>query len=658
MSQTARLILGCAVAISITTAGARAQTAGKALFESRCAVCHGGDANGGEFAPGILNRIVNRTDADVAGVIENGLPARGMPAVKMEAPERVSLVGYLRSMRLPQHGGMIPQEADVRLAGGKTLHGLAVNQSFGDMQLRTPDGRMHLLRKEAALYPEVTYREVTSQTDWPGYDGTPMGNRFSTLRQVNRSNAAKLAPKWIFSLPNTIPLEATPLVVEGIMYVSSANECYALDAGSGRQIWHYQRAHTKGMEGKANRGVAVAGDRVFLAIDNARFVALNRFTGLLLWEKEMADPKENYFATSAPLIAGNLVVSGIGGGDSGVRGFLVAYDQATGREAWRFWTVPGKGEAGAETWNGKDYAHPGGATWTTGSYDAAANLLYWQVGNPGPDHNGDDREGDNLYSDSVIALDPATGKLKWHYQFTPHDVWDWDAGEPLLLVDTVWQGAPRKLLLQANRNGFFYVMDRLTGKLLLGKPFVKKVTWASGIGANGRPVKTENQLPSVEGTKVCPALLGGTNWWSASFDGAQGLMFVQTIESCGVFFKVPEAWEAGRGFTGGNARYAPGDPPERILRAIDINTGKIAWELPQTGGGEARSGTLATAGGLVFFGEDSGAFMALDSATGKMLWHFQTSQTLRASPMTYVFDNRQMIALASGSNVMVFGLVE
>ena len=346
------------------------------------------------------------------------------------------------------------------------------------MQLRTADGRVHLLRREGSRF-----REVTSQVDWSSYDGQLTANRFSALKQIDRTNVAKLKPRWIFSMPDTPSSEMTPLVHQGIMYVTSGNECYALDAGTGRQIWHYQRQRTKGQGARVNRGAALAGDRVFMVTDDARLIALNRFTGELLWDTVMADYRENYFATSAPLIAGDLVIPGIGGGDSGVRGFLAAFDQRTGKEAWRFWTIPAAGEAGSETWNGKGMAHPGGATWFTGSYDPELKLLYWQVGNPGPDHNGDQREGDNLYSDSVVALDVQTGKLKWHYQFTPHDVWDWDAQEPLVLADTVWQGQPRKLMLQANRNGFFYVLDRTNGKLLLGKPFANKVTWAKEIAA-------------------------------------------------------------------------------------------------------------------------------------------------------------------------------
>ncbi len=647
---------GCIILAALATAStvaAQSTAPGKRVFEEQCAMCHGGDGNGGEFAPGIVIRIVNRTDADVRTVVLEGLPNRGMPPMKLNEKEIEDLLAYLRTLRPPRRGDLVPIPVTVQTTDGRKLNGLSVNRSFEDMQLRTPDNRIHLLRKEGDRY-----RPVTSQADWPSYDGQPNGNRFSAITQIDKANVARMTPKWIYSLADTVPLETTPLVVEGIMYITGTNECYAVDAGTGREVWRYQRQRTKGMGGKVNRGAAISGDRVFMVTDHAHLIALDRFTGALLWDSEMADYRQNYAATSAPLIVGDLVVSGIAGGDGGVRGFLVAFDQKTGKEAWRFWTIPAAGEPGSETWNGKSFAHPGGATWFTGSYDAEQKMLFWQVGNPGPDHNGDEREGDNLYSDSVVALDPATGKLKWHYQFTPHDEWDWDAAEPLTLVDAPWGGQQRKLLLQANRNGFFYVIDRTNGKLLLGKPFVKKLTWAKEIGANGRPVRSPDQEPTAKGTKTCPAVLGAANWWSTAFDPSSGLYYIQAIESCGIYLKRPSDWQAGRGFMGGSSRNAPTDPPQRFLRAIDIKTGKIAWELPQNGSGESRAGTLATASGLVFFGEDSGAFMAADSSNGKVLWHFQTSQSLRASPMTYTFDNKQFVALASGSNIIAFGVME
>src|SRR3989440_8749308 len=360
------------------------------------------------------------------------------------------LVAYLRTLKPRRVREMT--RATIETIGGRKLQGVVLNESSGDLQLQTADKQVHLLRKEGEKF-----REATSQTDWPSYNGDTRGNRYSALTQINRSNVARLAPKWIFSLPNTAPLQATPVVVAGMMYMTSANECYALDAGSGRMIWHYQRPRTRNLTGNAaggiNRGVALAGDRIFMVTDHAHIIALNRLTGSLLWETEMADWHQNYNATGAPLAVGNLVVTGTSGGDEGVRGFVAAFDQATGREVWRFWTAPRRGEPKADTWQGAGIEHPGATTWLTGTYDPELDTLYWPTGNPSPDLIGDDRPGDNLYSDSVVALDAKSGTLKWHFQFTPHDVWDYDAQETPALVDATWENRPRRLLVQANRNG-------------------------------------------------------------------------------------------------------------------------------------------------------------------------------------------------------------
>jgi alcohol dehydrogenase (cytochrome c) len=523
------------------------------------------------------------------------------------------------------------------------------------MQLLGDDRRTHLLREATS----GRYREVTSQTGWTMYNGQPSGNRYSALTQIAPGNVSRLAPQWVFTLPNLSQGQVTPVVVDGVMYVSAANDLYALDAGSGRQVWNYRRPRTRGLTGVAargvNRGVAVSGDRVFMATDHAHLIALNRASGALLWETEMADWHQNYNGTGAPMIVGSLVISGIAGGDEGARGFVAAYDQATGKEVWRFWAVPARGEPGSDSWKGSAIDHPGAATWMTGSYDAELDTLYWAIGNPGPDMIGDDRQGDNLYSDSVVALDPKTGRRKWHFQFTPHDVHDYDAQQPIVLVDATWQGKPRKLLLQANRNGYFYVLDRVTGEYLSGTPFIKTITWASGLTKDGRPIVVPNMEPTREGRRVCPSLEGASNWYSASFSPRTGLFYVQTNDKCGVFTRVDQTWEAGKGFMGGTFAAAP-EPARRVLRAIDIHTGKVAWELPQSGNVDSWGGVLATASDLVFFGDDSGAFAAADAKSGKRLWSFQTSQVWKASPMTYVFDNRQMLAIASGPNILAFGL--
>ena len=630
---------------------------GRLLFEKNCARCHGADGNGGELGPAIGARLARRNDQQLAALIREGLPAQGMPPNQVTDAEMAPLARFLRTLQ--RRGLSRPVvRLKIQTTDGKTLDGEVLNQGFDDLQLRTGDQRVHLFRRVGDRY-----REVTSETGWPGYNGDPGGNRYTTLSEITRANVARLGPRWIFTLPNTARLEVTPVVVDCIMYVPSANECYALDVGSGRQIWHYQRPRTRGLAGDAsggiNRGVAVAGDRVYMETDDARLIALNRFTGELLWDTEMADWHQNYFATSAPLAIGSLVVAGVGGGEHGSRGFLAAFDQATGKEAWRFWTVPKPGEPGSETWEGKGIAHGGGPTWFTGTYDAELDTVFWPTGNPSAEYNGDDRLGDNLYSDCILALDARTGKLKWYYQSTPHDLWDWDATETPIVVNAPWEGRPRKLLLQANRNGFFYVFDRTDGKLLLAKPFVKNLTWASGVGPDGRPVKLPNQEPTAAGTRVCPSQDGATNWFSPSFSPSTGLYYVQTFEKCSVYTKSdPGAWEAGKTYLGGSQRRPPGETPERVLKAIDIRTGRIAWELPQPGPADSWGGTLATATGLVIFGEEGGALMAVDAASGKPLWSFQTNQTWKASPMTYQFDQKQYVAVASGSNIIVFGILE
>ena len=541
------------------------------------------------------------------------------------------------------------------MADGSAVHGVALNRTATDAQLLADDGDLHLLRRAGD-----TCRRVTSQADWPTYHGDRGGNRYSPLDQINRGNVARLAPAWMFPLPGAEPAGHAGRRRRGhVRHQRQRVLCARRRIGPAHLA--LQRPRTKGLAGDAaagiNRGVAVDGDRVFMVTDDAHLLALNRFTGDLVWETAMADWRQNYGATSAPLVVGTLVVSGISGGDEGVRGFLAAFDQATGKEVWRFWTVPRPGEPGSETWRGTAIEHGCAATWLTGTYDADLHTLYWPTGNPCPDYDGAERQGDNLYSDSILALDPATGRLKWHFQYTPHDLWDWDAQQPPVLVDTTWEGRPRQLLLHANRNGFFYVLDRTTGALLLAKPFVKKLTWARGIGADGRPMLNPDQTPTADGRTVCPAVEGATNWFSTAFSPATGLYYVQALEKCTVYARTPETWRAGQSFYGGSTRQ-DGETGQKVLRAIDMQTGAIAWELPQTGRGSSWGGTLATAGGLVFFGEDSGALMAVDAATGAPLWQFQTNVLWKASPMTYVFDGRQHIAVAAGPNIMAFRLVE
>ena len=517
--------------------------------------------------------------------------------------------------------------------------------------------------------PATTRGSVSSEhllnitgTNWPTYNGRPDGNRYSPLTQISKANVAGLAPRWSFPAATGRDLETTPVVINGTMYVTAVNTVYALDAKTGQQIWKWSRPTTKGLVGDAasgiNRGVAILGDRVFVVTDNAHLVALHRVTGGLIWETEMADSRQHYGATSAPLVVKDLVLSGVSGGDEGNRGFLSAYKASTGERVWRFWTIPSRSDPEASTWKGKDLEHGCGSTWFTGTFDISTDTLFWPVGNPCPDFDGEERQGDNLYTDSVLAFDPATGKLKWYYQFTPHDVHDWDATETPMLVDATYQGRSRKLLLHGNRNGFFYVLDRTTGKPLTATPFVRKLTWASKIGPDGRPVLTDTWKPTAEGTEICPSMDGASNWMSPAFHPGTGLFYLQALEKCNVYTRRPESWKQGESFYGGAVKPSPHETPRKYLRAIDINTGQIRWEREQTGNGNGWGGVLATAGGLVFSCDDSGEFIARDAKSGDALWHYNANVRWHASPMTYAIDGRQFIAVAAGSTVIAFAVAE
>jgi len=438
-------------------------------------------------------------------------------------------------------------------------------------------------------------------------------------------------------------LEVTPLVAEGIMYATGPHEAFALDARTGREIWEYSRPRASLMAGDAalgtNRGVAILGDKVFMATDDAHLIALNRTTGHLVWEVRMPDKPMHYGSTLAPLIVKDMVIAGVSGGDWGMRGFVAAYRASTGERLWRRWTIPAKGEPGAETWGGNPPEDSGGATWLTGSYDPETDTLYWPTGNPFPDSDDRARPGDNLYTNCILALDPKSGALKWFYQVTPHDVYDWDAAAPLVLVDTKYQGRQRKLLLHADKNGFFYVIDRTNGHLLLARKFVR-VTWASGIGSDGRP-----QLLPQHGI-VCPRV--GTNWNATAFSPSTRLFYLMAYEKCSVKL-------SSRSAKGGRP---PEESGEKYLRALDIDSGKTVWQVPQYGPGEGKrdAGVLATAGGILFYGDPSGDVVAADARDGKPLWHFPTNGENKASPIAYAVDGKQFIALAVGPNILCFGL--
>lgn len=501
-------------------------------------------------------------------------------------------------------------------------------------------------------------RGAPSGANWISYNGDYSGRRYSSLDQVNAANVGQMRAQWVFHSPVGSVLEATPAVVDGIMFVTAANDTFALDARTGRVIWHYSRPISEGLIDDASqhvsRGVGLWRSRVYVETDNAHLLCLDARSGHLLWDVAYAPPG-NYGATSVPLIVGDKVLVGTSGGDDGVRGFLAAFDARSGKLAWRFWTIPAPGEPGSSSWPKRMYLRGGGTTWMPGSYDPELNTLYWATSNPSPDFDGSVRPGDDLYTDCVLALDPDTGKLKWHFQFTPHDLFDYDATETLVLVDATYQGKARKLLLQADRNGFVYVLDRGNGQFLSATPFIKKLNWAKGIDPHGRPVRTQVQ-PTEQGARVCPSYAGATNWFSPSYNPATGLLYFMALEDCDLYFRKPQPYSPGRTYYSTGVRRVPGEHGQKILMAYDLATATIKWRYPQAGEGYSAGGTLTTAGGLVFFGDNANSFEAVNAKTGAPLWHFNTGQNMHASPMTYAVNGKQHVAIAAGSDLFSFAL--
>jgi alcohol dehydrogenase (cytochrome c) len=496
--------------------------------------------------------------------------------------------------------------------------------------------------------------------NWISYNGDYSGRRYSSLDQIHAANVAELRAAWVFHAQNSNRLETTPVVVDGMMFVTAANEASALDARTGRVVWHHSRPNSEGLIDDAsshlNRGVAIWHDRVFMETDNAHLLCLDARSGAQIWDVAYADWNKNYGATSAPLVVKDKVLVGTSGGDDGVRGFVAAFDAMSGKLAWRLWTIPGPGEFGSESWPLKMYLRGGGTTWMPGTYDPSLNLIFWGTSNPAPDFNDDVRPGDDLYTDCVLAIDPDTGKLKWYFQFTPHDLFDYDAVETPMLIDAVYRGEPRQLLVEANRNGYLYILDRTNGKFLSAVPFVEKLNWAKGIDEQGRPIRTDVR-PTPEGTRICPGYSGATNWYSPSYNEATHLVYFLSLEQCQIYFSKPtEEFREGKTFYSTGVKRIPKEDAQKVLVAYDLDSGRFAWKYVQNGRGRSSGGTLTTAGGLLFFGDDAGSFEAADARTGKALWHFNTGQDMSASPMAYAVEAKQYVAVAAGSDVFSFTL--
>jgi glucose dehydrogenase len=548
------------------------------LFNQHCASCHASTAK----APSLRANphVAAQTDDELLSFLKRGNPGAGMPAFgELPSADLLSLVSYVRT--LSPNGPTPSNPAAAKI----TWHG-------------------------------VTYG------DWSSYNGGVSSNRYSILKQIDTGNVSNLKLKWIYPT-QYFGLETSPLALDGVIYFTAPNQVLAIDALTGADIWKYSRPQTPGLQGDAklgtNRGVAILDEKIFFVTDDAHLLAINRANGELIWDVLIPDEPRKYGGTIAPLIVNDKVVVGVAGADHGIRGFVAAFSITDGKLVWRHWTVPDKPDV------------LGGSTWLTGSYDPQTDTLYWPTGNPYPDSEDKDRPGDNLYTDCILALNAKTGELKWHYQFTPHDVLDRDATEPPVLIDATYQGTPRKLLLHADRNGFFYVLDRSNGELLLAKPFLKRVDWASSIGPDGRPVVVD---PSG-----CPS--DAANWSPTAYSSATGLYYFLALEEC----------------IGKPTGY-PDQTGQRYLRAVNIETGQIAWEVPQPGPARAKTwtGVLLTAGGVLFYGKPNGGFDAVDEKTGDTLWHFPTNVRMKAPPITFMVKGNQYVIVAAGPNILCFGL--
>jgi alcohol dehydrogenase (cytochrome c) len=607
--------------------------AGRAAFRERCSSCHGADGAGG-VAPALVDRPLTHGGSDWALylAISRGIPGTGMAAQDLPQRTRWQIVAYVQQLRV---------------AGAAT----ASTSS-------TVPAPVHA----------VTVRELidarADSASWLTYSGAYDGWRYSTLSQITRANVHRLRVLWIHQIP-ALPgtrLETSPIAVDGVLFITTpSNGVLALDAGSGSVLWSYQRPEPTRLQlccGHSNRGLAILGNTLFMGTLDAHLVALDARTGAVRWDIEVGNPAQGYSLTAAPLVVKDLVVIGTAGGEFASRGFIAAYDAETGRLRWKFYTIPAPGAPGNNSWSGDSWKTGGGPAWLTGSYDPALDLIYWGTGNPNPDYNGDSRLGDNLYTSSVVALEPATGALRWYFQYSPHDVHDWDAVQIPLLVNAPADGRP--LLLSANRNGFFYVLDRATGRFIRGQPFALQ-TWADGLDSAGRPLVRPGSAPSRGGTLLYPSSIGATNWWSPTYSPRTGLFYIPTFTRHDFFFSGGEGTDAMGARMGGGVENAAGGFGRLSITAIDALSGDFRWKhevydrYPRFS--ERVGGLLSTAGDVVFGGGND-LFLALDANDGTRLWTLRTGVGVHAAPITYLVRGRQQVTVAAGGALLTFGLDE
>jgi alcohol dehydrogenase (cytochrome c) len=609
---------------------------GAQIFHERCIGCHGTNGGGGPFAPSLIGPRLIAGDSDLAiyRVLKNGRPGTAMQRIDLPPRDLLQIVAYVTSLRA--------RSATAAKSGAPRL--------------------------SIDISNEWLQAAATKTDEWLTYSGSYDGMRHTPLDQITPANVANLRIRWMkqFDIADA-DIEATSLVIDGVVFfVPEAMHVVALKARTGDVIWEYKNPVPPDLPlgyGQVNRGLAVYGSTLFLGGLDGHLVALNANDGTVLWQTLVASASDGYTITAAPLVVDHSVVIGVSGGDYGIRGFLAAYDVATGKQLWKFDTVPGPGEPGHETWGNDAWRTGGGGTWVTGSYDPATDLLYWGVGNPGPDYDSDVRPGDNLFTDSVIALHASTGKLAWYFQFTPHDDHDRDSTQTPVLADLTVKGVARKVILWPNRNGFYYVLDRLTGEYLTGVPFVEE-DWASGLAPTGRPILTDAGKVTTAGRRTKPGINGAVNWQNPSFDPSRGTIFIPAEESSSVFTKTtsedvtrePKEPYLASGFSQSESAI-------NEVIALDGATGQRKWQhtTPASGsnnGGHSNasySGLLSTGSGLVF-GASGDVLFALDADNGRELWHLPLGGTTKCAPISFTIDGHQVIAVAAGRTLFVFGL--
>lgn len=609
---------------------------GRELFLQQCAQCHGAEAEGG-MGPNLTRGQFQygESDAALARTITEGVAGTAMQPRDLPSEDVQHLIAFLRS-------AIAARAADPTDATGESS-ALAAETPF-DVTLE----RLAAAAQDSA--------------EWLTYSGSYDGQRHSRLSQISRANVDRLHPKWMFQIPGKSlhGMESAPLVVGDAMFVTMPpNRVWALDARTGREIWSWSGPEPAVVKASnvVNRGVAIYGNTLYLGTMDAHLVALNAQTGKLLWDVEVAEADDGYAITSAPLAIRDKVIVGVAGGEYGIRGFIDAYSTSTGERLWRFYTIPGPGEPGHETWGGGDAWRTGGApTWLTGSYDPELDLIYWGVGNPGPDFLGDVRPGINLYSNCVVAVEAATGRLRWYFQFTPHDEHDWDAAQIPVLADADFKERPRKLMYWANRNAFYYILDRETGEFLHARAYAEQ-SWAVGIDSKGAPIERPGHRPTAQGTTATPAVYGATNWWSPSYDPGSGTIYVPTMIGSGIFTRGAPVVSPDGSFRGSAGFDDPSHPPATAVRALDASTGALRWEyrFPPRGPAAVMGGLLSTDGGLVFAGDQT-HFVALDALAGRELWHFGVGGEIAAAPITYLSEGHQHVTLAAGRVVVTFSI--